>query len=83
MYKVVVVPTAQKSFNRLPKNIRDRIVTALRKLQETPRIGKPLKGEFAGKYSLRVWPYRIIYRVFEEQLLVEVIDIGHRQGVYK
>ncbi|MBP9850444.1 MAG: type II toxin-antitoxin system RelE/ParE family toxin, partial [Candidatus Peribacteraceae bacterium] len=36
-----------------------------------------------GKYTLRVWPYRIIYKFEKQQLTVYVLEIGHRQGVYK
>ncbi|MBU4299512.1 type II toxin-antitoxin system RelE/ParE family toxin [Patescibacteria group bacterium] len=35
-----------------------------------------------GAYSYRVWPYRIIYRIYKNLLLIIVIRIGHRQGVY-
>jgi len=48
-----------------------------------PFVGKKLKGEYENQYSYRVWPYRIIYEIRKNELVVLVIRVGHRQGVYK
>jgi len=42
-----------------------------------------LEGEYRGQWSLRVWPYRIIYRVEKRKLIVLILEIAHRQGAYK
>lgn len=34
-------------------------------------------------YRLEVWPYRIIYTIEDKKLLVIVVKIGQREGVYK
>jgi mRNA-degrading endonuclease RelE of RelBE toxin-antitoxin system len=52
-------------------------------LAENPLSGKPLQAEYEGLYSLRVWPYRIIYKILKQKLIIEVIEIKHRQGAYK
>jgi mRNA-degrading endonuclease RelE of RelBE toxin-antitoxin system len=52
-------------------------------LASDPYVGKKLDGKYSGLYSLRVWPYRIIYSVIKNELMVSVIGIEHRQGVYK
>ncbi len=83
MFTVVITPTAEKKFNRLPKNIRTRVLKALEKLRSSPKIGKPLMGEYQGFFTLRVWPYRVIYKIIRKQLVVEVVDVGHRQGIYQ
>jgi len=43
---------------------------------------KKLQG-VENTYRLRVGNYRIIYRVLNEKVIIEVINIGHRQEVYK
>lgn len=45
-------------------------------------IGKALNGDWTGRYSYRVGPYRIIYEPHRRELLVLVIRIGQRQSVY-
>lgn len=82
-YQVRLSRTAAKEWKKIPEPYRSRIGLALQKLVEAPQEGKALKGELAGLYSWRVWPYRIIYQIVDTLLLVEVLDIGHRQGVYR
>lgn len=43
---------------------------------------KPLKGEYSGKFRLRVRDYRVIFRIEEEKVLIMIIRIGHRKEVY-
>ncbi len=53
-------------------------------LSENPhRVGKPLRGTLEGRYSARRGEFRVIYRIYETRLVVEVIDIAHRRDVYR
>lgn len=81
-YRVSFKPSAEKDLKRIPKPTYYRVILALENLQNNPFVGKKLKGELYGLYSLRVWPYRIIYQVYKRELIVIIIRIGHRQGVY-
>jgi len=82
-YQLKVKPNAQKKLDRLPKVDYYRILAAFSILAQNPFIGKKMKGEFEGSYSYRIWPYRIIYDIYKKELLVLVVRVGHRQGVYK
>jgi mRNA interferase RelE/StbE len=31
---------------------------------------------------VRVGDYRILYEIFEDQLIIDVIQVGHRRDVY-
>lgn len=60
--------------------------TIKKKLTLDPKsYGEPLRGEFKGYWKLRVEDFRIIYRIFEEKILVLVIKVGIRRDaqVYK
>ena len=46
-----------------------------------PQGYKKLKGRKG--YRIRVGNYRIIYEIFDEILLIDVIDIGHRKEIYE
>lgn len=83
MYQVKIKKSAQKELQNIPKHDRKRILLALASLANNPFEGKRLKGEFKEYFSIRVWPYRIIYVVFDKELMIVVIRIGHRQGIYK
>ncbi|MBI4407115.1 MAG: type II toxin-antitoxin system RelE/ParE family toxin [Candidatus Kerfeldbacteria bacterium] len=83
MYQVSLKPSAEKSLAKLPTKDQQRVRLALIGLQKDPYGGKKLQGEYKGYWSIRVWPYRIIYTIMKQELIVIVVAIGHRQGVYR
>lgn len=74
---------ADKNFLRLPRKIQAKIIDGYKKLKDNPIAGEKLQGELADRYKLRVGDYRIVYKFDSKQSLVEVLEIEHRQGVYK
>jgi mRNA interferase RelE/StbE len=87
LYKLALLPAAQKFYTKLYSSDRtqfDRISKALESLRNHPLdVGKPLRHELKGKYSLRVGMYRIIYQVKAREITVFILDIGHRRDVYQ
>lgn len=81
--KVKYSPTALKQLSKLHKNKQLKALMQIEKLKTNPYAGKKLKGEFEGLYSLKVWPYRIIYRYFPAEKLLFINTIQHRQAAYK
>lgn len=81
--KVSLSKDAQKQYERLPKTAQAKIFKKLMGLHENPNSGKKLQGELENFYSLRVWPYRILYKINKDKQRIEVYKIAHRQGSYK
>ena len=81
-YRVRLKPSAEKAFQKIDSRYRQRILLALIAIGKDPYGGKKLRGQRQGEWSYRVWPYRIIYKIYHNELLIIVISIGHRQGVY-
>lgn len=53
-------------------------------LAENPhRVGKALRAPLEGRYSARRGEFRVIYRIEEERVVVEVLDIRHRRDAYR
>jgi mRNA interferase RelE/StbE len=46
------------------------------------RVGKPLRFALEGCRSARRGMYRVIYRILDEEVVVEVIKISHRGDAY-
>ena len=46
------------------------------------RVGKRLRFELEGYYSARRGQYRVIYRIDEDAVIVEVVPIAHRADAY-
>jgi mRNA interferase RelE/StbE len=78
MHQLRLKPSAEKSLAKLPQKDQARITLALEDLYINPFIGKKLQGKYKGYYSVRVWPYRIIYSIYKQELMVIIIAIGHR-----
>lgn len=82
-YKIVIPKRAQKDFDEIDNRYKQRIQAALASLSSDPFLGKKLDGKYKGQRSYEVWPYRIVYEIIKRELVVLIIRIGHRQGVYK
>jgi len=51
-------------------------------LDNPHRVGKRLRFELEGYYSARRGQYRVIYRIDEHEVVVDVIKISHRGDAY-
>lgn len=83
-YKVEITKRALKQLNKLPSELQERIQSKIDELALEPRLNgvKKLKNrEYA--YRVRVGDYRIIYDIFDDLLLVSVVELGHRNKIYK
>ena len=74
MYQVILRKAAIKNLKRTDERYKIRINLALLELSKKPFIGKKLEGRLSDFYSLRVWPYRIVYQIIHSQLIVFVIQ---------
>lgn len=83
MTKLVLSKTSEKEFEKLPKVEKKKVLKKLKSIQLSPLLGKPLTGELKSLYSVRAWPYRIIYELIKDDKTIVVHKIQHRQGVYR
>jgi len=72
---------AKKQLAKLPNREARKVLRKISALESDQITGKFLQGDFAGFITLRAWPYRILYRVEGETIVI--VSIAHRQGVYK
>lgn len=84
MYKVNVERKASKFLHKQDALIQKQIIQKLRELEHDPRPAgyKHLQGK-KDLYRVRCGDYRIIYTIRDNQLLVLVVQIGHRRDVYR
>lgn len=81
MAKVIVTRGAIKDLKKISSLGQRKITLRLKVLKKNVFAGKKLGGELRGSYSLRIWPYRVIYIVIKGE--VWITHISHRQGAYK
>jgi len=82
-YQVVLSRNAKRDLDKASHKTREKIVSVFDMLQDDPYVGKKLKGEYAGTWAIRAWPYRIMYQILETKLLVHVVRIRHRKDAYR
>lgn len=82
-YEVRLKTNAKKELSNLTKKDKDRIYKSFLALSHYPYFGKKLDDDFEGYYSIIIWPFRIIYRIYDNIKLINVVTINYRQGVYK
>ena len=74
---------AVKELRSLQRKDRSRVFKAVVKLSEDPLRGAPLTAEWKGLRFLSVADTPVIYTFDGRELLVSVIRIAHRRGVYR
>ncbi|MFF7684395.1 type II toxin-antitoxin system RelE/ParE family toxin [Microbacterium sp. NPDC007973] len=53
-------------------------------LAENPRrVGKPLREPLAPLFSARRGEYRVLYRIIDERVVIEIVSITHRRDAYR
>lgn len=82
-YRLEYEPGVARSLKRLPRNIQERILRRLEALKENPRPPGSIKLSGENAYRIRVGDYRIIYAIYDDRLVVLVIDVGQRREVYR
>jgi len=53
----------------------------IRKIAENPELGKPLRYGLKGEWTIRVTPYRLIYAVQDDRLIL--LRFEHRKEAYE
>ena len=83
-YKVRIKKSAAKELEAIPrKSDRRRIVTRIENLADNPRPTGCKRLSGSERYRIRQGPYRIVYAIEDEHLVVYVVKIGDRKNVYR
>jgi mRNA interferase RelE/StbE len=82
MYKVQIEKSVLKTLEKINEPYYAKIKKSILQLASNPRPKGSLKLKGRDGYKIRVADYRIIYDIFDQILLIEVIDIGHRKDIY-
>ena len=82
-YRIVIKKSAAKEIEKIEKKDRIRIIEKIRSLAKEPKptVSKKLSGQ--EKYRIRQGNYRILYQIIEDELIINVVKVGHRRDIYK
>ena len=83
-FEILIKRSATKEIEAISrKKDRQRIVRKIRELAEDPRPPGCQKLSGRDRYRIRQGPYRIVYSVEDDRLIVYVVKVGHRSDVYR
>jgi mRNA interferase RelE/StbE len=84
VYRVVTTKSFGKALARLPLNWQKRIVAKIKEVAADPYAPNNNLTKLQGRdgYRLRVGDWRVIYELQDDHLVMLVLDVGPRGGVY-
>lgn len=81
-YKIAFKPSVKKDLRGIPRHDVERILKSIEDLSEIPLLQNAISLKGRDAYRLRVGRYRVIYAIDSEEVVILIIKIGHRGGVY-
>ena len=90
-YSVTLTADAAEDFRRLDGSLKQPVAKQLKKLETSPLLGEHLGNkaglDLTGYYKLYAAKkdIRIVYRIIEQEVIVEIVAIGKREelAVYR
>jgi len=84
-YKILLLEQALKELSSFDKKTIERILykVSTHLVKSPAKLGKQLKGDYAGFFKYRIGDWRVVYHLDEENSTVTITKIGHRKEVYK
>lgn len=88
MYKVIILPDAEKSFKKLDKAIQVRIAAKIDWLADNAEtivhhLLSSLPDDLKGLCKVKAGDYRVLYWVYKRRRLIKIYIIEHRSKVYR
>lgn len=86
-YSVTLTADAADDFRRLDGSLKQPVAKQLKKLETSPLLGEHLGNkaglDLTGYYKLYAAKkgIRIVYRIIEQEVIVEVVAIGKREDL--
>jgi mRNA interferase RelE/StbE len=85
-YEIKFLKDAFKYLQKQDTVTRNRILDHLKILSEDPRHPeldiKRMQG-IENRFRLRVGPYRVVYSIIDNELIIIIVKIGSRVDIYK
>jgi mRNA interferase RelE/StbE len=82
-YQVKLKKKAIKALQNINEPYYSNIKESIYDLANNPRPFGYIKLKNRDGYRIRVADYRIIYDIFDDILVVDVVDLGHRKDIYE
>jgi mRNA interferase RelE/StbE len=86
-YRLTFLRDAEKEWNKLGSTIQNQFSKKLRQRLSQPRVQADRLSEMPDCYKIKLASlgYRLVYRVYNDRIVVQVVAVGKRErdAVYK
>ncbi len=82
-YSLSFKKSVAKDLRKIPNNDVESILACIDSLCENPRADGCIKLSNQERYRIRQGNYRIVYGIYDVELMVLVIKVAHRREVYR
>lgn len=81
-YTIAIAPLAKRQLSKLPKTVKAQLMGAINglALNAIPKGALKIKEQ---RFRIRKGNYRIIYKVIKKEIVVLILQVGHRKEIYK
>jgi len=84
MYEIKWTKKAQKQLKRLEKRHQKKLIAMADSLKENSNQENTKKMKsFENRHRIKEGQFRVIYSIYKQQLVIEVLKAGFREGIYK
>lgn len=86
IWEIVLTRPAKRIYDKASMDIKQRLDGCFEDLEKNPIYGnniKPLTGKLKGLIRYRVGDWRLIYRLFKERKIVEIVAILPKRDAYR
>ena len=87
-YTIEFKQRARKQLRKLPPSIQKQLKPAIDGLEENPlpegcvKI-KGVKKSLSTRWRIRIGNYRVVYTIYQDDRVVEILDVQDRKDVYR
>jgi mRNA interferase RelE/StbE len=83
-YTITFARSARKELERLSATVISRVFPRIEALAQNPRPPSCRKIQgYENLWRIRVGDYRVIYQVFDDELVVDIVTVRHRDHAYR
>jgi mRNA-degrading endonuclease RelE of RelBE toxin-antitoxin system len=76
-YTVKIPKTVSKSIKAIPLPWQNRVVKALGLLESRTDLGPKARGKYQGFHYFTILPYRVIYKLYAHQSIIQIVEVSH------
>jgi mRNA interferase RelE/StbE len=83
-YAITFARPARQELEGLERRLVNRIFPVIESLAQNPRPAKCKKlSGVQNRWRIRIGDYRVIYQIFDEDKVVDIVVVRHRREAYR